>query len=98
VIRPVPFAFLYAVARMGDVAGLLVLGSVFFLRLATSAVTLAWGLKDREGLKSLWLLIPHDLLALASWFLSYTKKTTVWRNAQFTLTRDGRIVAREGKS
>ena len=98
VIRPVPFAFLYAIARMGDATGLLVLASVFFLRLATSAVTLAWGLKDREGLKSLWLLIPHDLLALASWVLAYTKKTTVWRNAQFILTRDGRIVAREGKS
>jgi len=37
-------------------------------------------------------------LALASWVLAYTKKTTVWRNAQFILTRDGRIVAREGKS
>jgi ceramide glucosyltransferase len=63
--------------------------------LASSAIILGWGLRDREGLRSLYLLPFRDLAALVSFFLAYAKRTTVWRGAQFILTRDGRLIARE---
>jgi len=95
-VRSVPFALLYAAARLGDALGTAVLLAALLLRLATAAVILGWGLRDREGLRSLYLLPFRDLAALVSFFLAYTKRTTVWRGSHFTLTRDGRLVAREG--
>src|SRR5207245_3456072 len=56
IIRPVPFALLFAAARLGDPLGLSVLAGALALRLVTTAAILGWGLRDREGLKSLLLL------------------------------------------
>ncbi len=95
VIRSIPFALLYAFARMGDPVGLGVLGAAAGLRITASGVILGWGFRDREGLKSLWLLPARDVASLVSWFLAYTKRTTIWRGSEFILTRDGRLVARE---
>jgi len=95
VIRSTPFAILYALARLCDPVGLCVLAGALILRMATSAVILGWGLGDGEGVKSIGLLPARDVLSLASWFLAFAKRTTVWRGSQFTLTRDGRLVARE---
>jgi ceramide glucosyltransferase len=93
-IRSIPFALLYALARGFDQTGLAVLAGVLVTRLLTAGLIMGWALRDREGLRNLLLLIPRDLAALASWLLAFTKRTTVWRGAQFTLTRDGRLVAR----
>lgn len=92
-IRSVPFALLYAVARMGDVIGLSVTAGVFALRTASAAIILGWGLRDREGLRSLGLLIFRDIASLVTWILAFTKRTTIWRGTSFVLTRDGRLVA-----
>jgi len=97
IIRSTPFALLFASSRRGDAVGLAVFAGVLLLRMVTAAVILGWGLRDREGLKSLALLPFRDLAALVSWFLALTKKTTIWRGTQFTLTRDGRLVARESR-
>jgi ceramide glucosyltransferase len=93
-IRSVPFSILYAIARLGDAAGLWVLAGVFPLRLLSAATVLGWGLRDREGLRSLGLLLFRDIASLATWLLAFTKRTTVWRGTSFVLTRDGRLVAR----
>ena len=95
VIRPVPFAFLFAAARLVDPVGLSVLAGTLALRLVTTAVILGWGLRDREGLRSLMLLPFRDLAAVVSLLLAFMKPTTVWRDKEFVLTRDGRMVARE---
>ena len=95
VIRPVPFALLFAAARLGDPLGLTVLAGALALRLVTTAVILGWGLRDREGLRSLMLLPFRDLAAVVSLFLAFMKPTTVWRDNEFNLTCDGRMVARE---
>jgi ceramide glucosyltransferase len=97
-IRSVPFAILYAAARLGDTVGLSVLLGAFPLRIAAAASVLRWGLRDREGLRSLWLLIFRDITSLATWLLAFTKRTTIWRGTSFVLTRDGRLVAREAGS
>jgi ceramide glucosyltransferase len=92
VVRAVPFAVLYALTRFLDSTGLLVLAGTLALRLTVSALTLGVGLRDREGLRSLYLLPIRDLIALWSFILAYTKRTTVWRGTSFTLTRDGRLI------
>jgi ceramide glucosyltransferase len=98
VIRSTPFAILYALVRLGDPVGLGVLAGALALRMATAAVILGWAFGDLEGVKSIALLPARDVLSLASWFLAFAKRTTVWRGSQFTLTRDGRLVAREMRS
>jgi ceramide glucosyltransferase len=95
VTRSVPFALLVAASRLGDALGLSILGGVLGLRLATAAVILGWGFRDREGLKSLALLPLRDIAALVSWVLAFTKKTVIWRGAKLILTQDGRLARRE---
>jgi ceramide glucosyltransferase len=94
--RSVPFAFLFAIARLGDATGLGVLAAALALRLTTAAATMMT-FRDREGLKSLALLPIRDMMALFSWFLSFTKRTVLWRGTEFSLTRDGRLKPRESK-
>jgi len=98
IIRSTPFALLFASMRRLDGVGLAVLGAAILVRMATAAMTLGWGFRDREGLKSLALLPFRDLAGLVSWFLALTRKTTIWRGSKFTLTRDGRLVSREMRS
>jgi hypothetical protein len=71
-----------------------ILAGVIPLRLLSAAMVLGQGLRDREGLRSLGLLVFRDIASLATWLLAFTKKTTVWRGTSFVLTRDGRLVAR----
>ena len=92
-VRSVPFAILYAITRMMDAMGLWTIAGAFTLRIISAAVILGLGLRDREGLRSLWLLILRDISALATWLLAFTKRTTIWRGTSFVLTRDGRLVA-----
>lgn len=95
VIRSVPFALLYAAVRLGDALGMGILAGAIAIRTAAAAVILKWVLRDREGLRSLWLLPFRDIASLATWLLAFLKRTTVWRGARFVLTRDGRLVDRE---
>lgn len=94
-VRSVPFAVLYAVVRMMDAVGLWTMAGAFTLRIVSAAVVLGWGLRDREGLRSLALLIFRDISSLATWLLAFTKRTTIWRGTSFVLTRDGRLVAQK---
>jgi ceramide glucosyltransferase len=92
-IRSVPFAVLFAAARLCDATGLSVLAGAALTRVLTAAAVLGWGLRDREGLRSLGLLLIRDISSLATWFLAFTKRTTIWRGTSFVLTRDGRLVS-----
>jgi ceramide glucosyltransferase len=92
-IRSVPFAFLFAIARMCDAFGLSILAGAATLRILSAAMVLGWGLRDREGLRSLGLLLFRDIASLATWVLAFTKRTTIWRGTSFVLTRDGRLVS-----
>jgi ceramide glucosyltransferase len=94
VIKAVPFALLFAAARLLDPLGLAVLAGALGVRLAGSAAFLA-GIGDGVGLRSLWLLPFRDLAALASWVLAFTRPIVIWRGAEFVLGRDGRMVPKE---
>ncbi|MEJ2110879.1 MAG: bacteriohopanetetrol glucosamine biosynthesis glycosyltransferase HpnI [Acidobacteriota bacterium] len=97
-VRSVPFAFLFAATRLMNPLGLGVLAGAVVLRVLSIAAVLGWGLRDREGLRSLWLLALRDMSSLVTWLLAFTKKTTIWRGTSFILTRDGRLVAKEARS
>ncbi len=93
--RSVPFALLFVLLRLGDAMGIEVLAGAMGIRIVTSAAIMLWGLQDYEGLKGLALLPLRDVAALISWFLSFTKRTVVWRGSEFILTRDGRLIPKE---
>lgn len=95
IIRPVPFALLFALARLGDPLGLAVLAGTVAWRLITVAMMMSMTFRDQEGLRSLPWLPFRDVTSLVSWGLSFTKSTTVWRGNEFVLTRDGRLAAQE---
>lgn len=93
-IRPVPFALLFALSSFQS-WGFMILFAVIALRLAVAGVVMRWGLRDWAGIQALWLLPFRDVAALGSWVLAFTKRTTVWRESEFVLTRDGRLVTQE---
>ncbi|NET28913.1 MAG: glycosyltransferase [Okeania sp. SIO1I7] len=90
-IRAVPFAILFAVARMGDLLGLGVLGITVVLRLLTSGIILK-ELEDSEGLKSLYLLPLRDIFGLIFFALALTKRTVVWRGIKYKLINNGKMI------
>ncbi|ODT46662.1 MAG: hypothetical protein ABS70_00475, partial [Nitrospira sp. SCN 59-13] len=92
VIRPVPFACVFALLTLGSSIGIAVLLTTVSLRVIVAGCIMRWGLEDREGLRWLWLVPIRDIAALGSWMLAFTKRTTIWRDAEFVLTRDGRLV------
>jgi ceramide glucosyltransferase len=94
-IRSVPFAFLYAVLRLGDTTGITVLCATIAIRLVSAAAAMWWTSQDRDGIKSLTLLPLRDMAGLVSWFLSFAKRKVLWRGTEFTLTRDGRLISKE---
>jgi ceramide glucosyltransferase len=91
--RSVPFAFFFAAVRLADAPGLAVFAGALMLRIITAAIVM-WGLRDYEGLRSLPLLPLRDMAAFISWFLSFTKRTVRWRDSEFVVTRDGRLVSK----
>jgi ceramide glucosyltransferase len=93
-LKAIPFAAFFAVVRGLDPLGLGVLGAVLAVRLVTAALIFL-RIGDREGLKSLVWLPLRDLAGLGSWLVAIRKRTFVWRDNRFGLTRDGRIVPRE---
>jgi len=65
------------------------------VRLMVSGIVMRWGLNDREGIRALWLVPFRDIAALGSWVLAFTKRTTIWRETTFRLTKTGRLVLEE---
>jgi ceramide glucosyltransferase len=90
-VRPVPFALLFAVARGLDPLGLATLAVALGVRLVATGFAMAL-LGDREGLRSLAWLPLRDLAGLASWLLALRRRSVVWRGVRFELTRDGRML------
>lgn len=95
VIRPVPFAVLFALSTLDSWLGLSVMAATLVIRLLSAGIVMRWGLADREGARCLWLLPVRDIAALGSWVLAFTKRTTIWRDTKFVLTRNGRLVLPE---
>ena len=90
-IRAVPFALLFAIARLGDPVGLSVLAATIAMRLLTAALV-AVKLADGETQRSLYLLPLRDIFGLIFWGLAFTVRKVVWRGVEFKLTSQGKMV------
>jgi ceramide glucosyltransferase len=91
IVRAVPFAVVFAALRLLDPLGLTVLLAAILVRMASGGAFL-WGLGDGHGLRRVFLLPLRDLAGLASWVLAFVRPVVVWRQAEFVLTRDGRMI------
>lgn len=93
-IKAVPFGLAFALLRGFDPLGLEVLAVALGARLLTAGLTFL-RIGDREGLANLYWLPVRDLVGLGSWVVALCKRSFVWRDIEFGLTRDGRIVPRQ---
>ncbi len=94
--RAVPFALLFAAVRGFDMTGVNVFLAAVMVRIATARWVAEGYLKDKEGVGALWLLPLRDLMALVSWYAALTRRSFEWRGHRFGLTKEGKIVPREG--
>ncbi len=90
--RSVPFAVMFALVRLFDPVGLLVLLGALGVRLGTAALMLSRHIEDREGLSALALLPLRDLAGFAIWLFALFQRTVVWRGREFRIAGDGRIL------
>lgn len=88
-VRGVPFALLYAL--LGGTGGWWVMPGAVGLRIFTGIMN-ALLLKDKDGLKFIWLLPLRDLLGIFVWLVSLFKKQTHWRGKFYTLKK-GKMVS-----
>jgi ceramide glucosyltransferase len=81
-IRGIPFALLYAIA--GAPHGWAVFLGVVGLRIGT-AISNGLYLRDRDGMKFIWLLTVRDMLGIFVWLAGLIKRNTSWRGRVFAL-------------
>jgi ceramide glucosyltransferase len=93
-VRSVPFALLFAAVRLFDPLGREALAFALAVRLLAAGACLRFGLGDAKSVRNLGLLPLRDLAGLVSWALAFIQPTVTWRGEQFSLTPDGRMVAR----
>jgi ceramide glucosyltransferase len=96
-VRPIPFALLFAAMRVFDPVGLAVLGCATALRIAGAAVIMR-SQHDREGLRNLHWLPLRDLAGLGTWLVALCSRGVTWRGARYDLAADGRMVGHEPAS
>jgi ceramide glucosyltransferase len=95
-IRAIPFALAFAAVRR-DALGLAVAAAAIAFRMLSAGLFMAWGLGDREGLRSLPLLPLRDLAGFASTLAAFANPTVEWAGTRFVISRHGRMVA-QGRS
>jgi ceramide glucosyltransferase len=77
--------------------GVALLAAAFVNRVIESWA-IGWGVTRDPAARSLWLYPLRDLLGFFVWCASYLGRyRAVWRNVQYDLTTDGRVVLRGGQ-
>jgi len=92
-VRGVPFALLFALARGLDPLGLGVAATAVAVRLVCAALFARWVARESETLRALWLLPLRDVAGLASWAVALFSRTAHWRGRELALDRAGRILS-----
>lgn len=91
-LRVIPLGLLFAALRGFDSAGLAVLAGALTVRLAAAVAAAGIALRDRETLRSLWLVPVKDTLSFFWYVRSHLKRSVNWRGVEMGLTRTGRLV------
>jgi ceramide glucosyltransferase len=77
--------------------GIALLAAALLNRIIESYV-IGWGVVRDPAARSFWLYPLRDLLGFFVWAASYLGRyRAVWRNVQYDLTTDGRVVPRGGQ-
>ena len=90
-LKAVPFALLFAATRGFDRTGVAVLLGALGVRLSTAAGFLLGCVRDRETLRSLWLLPLRDVASLGAWFAAALRKQFTRRGVRFAVSRTGLV-------
>lgn len=90
-LRVIPLALLGVLASRASALSLAALGLALCMRLGAAATVLGLALRDRTGLRSLWLIPIKDCLSLIWFARSWSKRTVTWRGVEMALTSDGRL-------
>ena len=96
-VRPIPFALIFAALRLFDPLALSVVAGVTTFRVITAAAIMR-SQRDREGLRNLLWLPLRDVAALATWLAALRSRSVTWRGSEYSLTADGRMVQTERSS
>ena len=67
------------------------LGSYFSLRVAMTWVIGAWGLKQRNLWRKMWMIGLWDAVAFLIWLASFSRNSIRWRDGEYRI-RDGCLV------
>jgi ceramide glucosyltransferase len=92
VLRIIPLALMFAALRGFDAPALIVLCGALAIRLGSAAFVLGLALRDRDGLRCLWLIPVKDMLSLFWFTRAFVQRTVVWRGVEMRLSRDGRLL------
>ena len=85
-----------AAAAMGRVWLAVALLAAAIVNRAIESWAIGWGItRDPRARNALWLFPIRDLLGFVVWCASYVGKQTVWRDIDYVLAGEGRIVARQ---
>ncbi len=92
-LKFVPWAFLFAISALFSPASLAVLGGAIAARLVFGALFLRFVLRDRDGLRALWLLPLRDVLSVFHWLAALVRGSFERRGIRFGVTREGQVIS-----
>jgi ceramide glucosyltransferase len=86
-------SFLFLLASGGTQLGWTVLGVTWLVRLVMAWFIGIQHLQDPIAQRLFWLIPWRDFVNFAIWCYAFTCNTVKWRDLQFGLTKDGKMVA-----
>ncbi len=92
-LKFVPLAVLFAFLRLFDPLGLAVLAGAAIARVLFAAVFLRFVLRDREGLRVVWLMPLRDVLSVFHWLAALCSGSFERRGIRFGVSGEGRVIS-----
>ena len=91
------WAFLNLIASGVSLFSIALFSMALLLRVSIALGVGVGILDDRQVLRDLWLLLPHDLCGLALWAWSYASDTVTWRGETFVVKK-GKLIRQTPKT
>lgn len=94
----VPASLMLLFVNHGSALSWALFGAVWISRLAMAHIIGARYLSDRAARKFLWWVPVQDLISFALWGMGLFGNAVSWRDQDFRLTKEGKLVARSTES